>query len=124
MAASLGSLGPARLLRFDANESFLDGDAPTKESLLHFAIYRQHAGYGAVVHLHSTHSVAVSILDGVDPADVLPPLTAYFVMRVGRACRSFPISPPAPGPAHRRARPETISINRLPPHLQAGGDCA
>jgi ribulose-5-phosphate 4-epimerase/fuculose-1-phosphate aldolase len=34
--------------------------------------------------LHSTHSVAVSCLDGIDPHDCLPPLTAYYVMRVGR----------------------------------------
>jgi ribulose-5-phosphate 4-epimerase/fuculose-1-phosphate aldolase len=39
---------------------------------------------GAVVHLHSTHSVAVSILADIDEKDVLPPLTAYYVMRVGR----------------------------------------
>ena len=38
----------------------------------------------AIVHLHSTHSVAVSCLAGIDAADVLPPLTAYYVMRVGR----------------------------------------
>ena len=35
------------------------------------------------MHLHSTHSVAVSCLADVDPADVLPPITAYYVMRVG-----------------------------------------
>src|SRR3954453_11310572 len=39
---------------------------------------------GAVVHLHSTHSVAVSCLAELDPQDVLPPITAYYVMRVGR----------------------------------------
>jgi ribulose-5-phosphate 4-epimerase/fuculose-1-phosphate aldolase len=37
-----------------------------------------------VIHLHSTHSVAVSCLADVDPKDVLPPITAYYVMRVGR----------------------------------------
>jgi ribulose-5-phosphate 4-epimerase/fuculose-1-phosphate aldolase len=37
-----------------------------------------------VVHLHSTHSVAVSCLADVDPNDALPPITAYYVMRVGR----------------------------------------
>jgi ribulose-5-phosphate 4-epimerase/fuculose-1-phosphate aldolase len=39
---------------------------------------------GAIVHLHSTHAVALSMLPEVDPADVLPPLTAYYLMRVGR----------------------------------------
>jgi ribulose-5-phosphate 4-epimerase/fuculose-1-phosphate aldolase len=47
-------------------------------------MYRARAGAGAVVHLHSTHSVAVSCLDGINHDDVLPPITAYYVMRVGR----------------------------------------
>ena len=44
---------------------------------------------GAVVHLHSTHSVAVSVLEDVDAEDVLPPITAYYVMRIG----SLPLVP-------------------------------
>ncbi|RGP35156.1 3-oxo-tetronate 4-phosphate decarboxylase [Pseudotabrizicola alkalilacus] len=82
--ASLGALDPARLSRFDANGIFVDGDKPTKESFLHMCMYCQRPQSNAVVHLHSTHSVAVSTLADVDPADVLPPLTAYYVMRVGR----------------------------------------
>jgi ribulose-5-phosphate 4-epimerase/fuculose-1-phosphate aldolase len=82
--ASLGALEPARLSRFDAEGRLIAGDAPTKEATLHFAMYGQRADAGAVVHLHSTHSVAVSVLNEVDPEDVLPPLTAYYVMRVGR----------------------------------------
>lgn len=82
--ASLGALDPAKLSRFDATGRFLDGDPATKEAFLHFCMYGQRRDAGAVVHLHSTHSVAVSILADVDPGDVLPPLTAYFVMRVGR----------------------------------------
>ncbi|WP_193176973.1 3-oxo-tetronate 4-phosphate decarboxylase [Oricola nitratireducens] len=82
--ASLGDLDPGRLSHFDKEGRLIGGDAPTKESFLHFAMYGQRSDAGAVVHLHSTHSVAVSILDDVDPEDVLPPLTAYFVMRVGR----------------------------------------
>ena len=46
-------------------------------------MYRERPKAGAVVHLHATHSVAVSCLADVDPADVLPPITAYYVMRVG-----------------------------------------
>ena len=50
----------------------------------------------AVIHLHSTHSVAVSVLADVDPANVLPPLTAYYVMRIG----TLPLVPYyAPGDA-------------------------
>ena len=81
---SLGALDPARLSRLDASGKHVAGDAPTKESFLHLAMYRERASAGAVVHLHSTHSVAVSCLDGIDPEDVLPPITAYYVMRVGK----------------------------------------
>ena len=82
--ASLGNLDPERLARFDAGGRHLSGDAPTKEALLHFAMYGERATAGAVVHLHSTHATAVSILRDVDPADVMPALTAYYIMRVGR----------------------------------------
>jgi ribulose-5-phosphate 4-epimerase/fuculose-1-phosphate aldolase len=82
--ASLGFLDPARLSRLDAEGHLVSGDAPTKEIPLHTALYDTRHGAAAIVHLHSTHSVAVSMLPGVDPADVLPPLTAYYVMRVGR----------------------------------------
>jgi 3-dehydro-4-phosphotetronate decarboxylase len=81
---SLGALDPAKLSQLDASGKHVAGDAPTKESFLHLAMYRQRVGAGAVVHLHSTHSVAVSCLDGIDPEDVLPPITAYYVMRVGK----------------------------------------
>ena len=81
---SLGRLDPARLSRFDANGTLVDGDPPTKEMPLHAAFYETRKGAGAVVHLHSTHSVALSMLPDTDPDDVLPPLTAYAVMRVGK----------------------------------------
>jgi len=81
--SSLGELDPARLSRLDARGRHLSGDKPTKESFLHLAVYETRAKAGAVVHLHSTHSVAVSCLAEVDTADVLPPITAYYVMRVG-----------------------------------------
>jgi ribulose-5-phosphate 4-epimerase/fuculose-1-phosphate aldolase len=81
---SLGALDPVTLSQLDSSGKHIAGDAPTKESFLHLAMYRERAGAGAVVHLHSTHSVAVSCLDGIDPEDVLPPITAYYVMRVGK----------------------------------------
>lgn len=81
--ASLGFLDPARLSRFDAHGRFVDGDKPTKEAPLHKALYESRIGSGAVVHLHSTHAVALSMLPGLDPSSVLPALTPYYVMRVG-----------------------------------------
>lgn len=80
----LGALDPARLSRLDAQGNHVDGDKPTKESFLHLAVYEERPGARAVVHLHSTHSVAVSCLADIDADDVLPPITAYYVMRVGR----------------------------------------
>src|SRR5437763_4187240 len=82
--ASLGRLDPARLSQLDEDGRLLGGDAPTKESFLHRVMYEERNDTGAVVHLHSTHSVAVSCLSEVDPHDVLPPVTAYYVMRIGR----------------------------------------
>jgi ribulose-5-phosphate 4-epimerase/fuculose-1-phosphate aldolase len=82
--SSLGRLDPARLSRLDADGRHVDGDAPTKEAWLHLAMYAEQPQAHAIVHLHSTHAVAVSCLDGVDADDVLPPLTPYYVMRVGR----------------------------------------
>jgi ribulose-5-phosphate 4-epimerase/fuculose-1-phosphate aldolase len=81
--SSLGTLDPARLSRLDAAGRHVGGDKPTKEAFLHTCMYRERPKSGAVVHLHSTHSVAVSCLDGIDHANCLPPITAYFVMRIG-----------------------------------------
>lgn len=97
---SLGSLDPARLAHFDRDGRHLSGDAPTKEAFLHFSMYGERADAGAVVHLHSTHATAVSILRDVDPADVLPALTAYYIMRVGRLPLVPYFAPGDPGLAH------------------------
>lgn len=87
--ASLGQLDPARLSKISAEGVHLSGDKPTKEAFLHQCMYCQRRMSGAVVHLHSTHSVAVSVMADTDPEDALPPLTAYYVMRVG----SLPMVP-------------------------------
>jgi ribulose-5-phosphate 4-epimerase/fuculose-1-phosphate aldolase len=80
---ALDELDPGRLSRLDDAGRLTSGDPPTKENFLHRAMYAQRQQDRAVVHLHSTHSVAVSVLEDVDPANVLPPITAYYVMRVG-----------------------------------------
>lgn len=81
---SLGMLDPGELSLVDAEGRLVSGRKPTKELPLHRAFYQSRHSAGAVVHLHSTHSVAVSILSDIDPADVFPPYTAYYLMRVGR----------------------------------------
>jgi 3-dehydro-4-phosphotetronate decarboxylase len=83
--SSMGALDPERLSRFDAGGALIGGDAPTKEMPLHGAFYETRGDRaGAVVHLHSSHSVALSVMPGVDPNDMLPALTAYGVMKLGR----------------------------------------
>jgi 3-dehydro-4-phosphotetronate decarboxylase len=81
--SNLGRLDPARLAKLDWQGQLVSGDPPSKEAFLHLAMYQERPSHGAVVHLHSTHSVAVSVLAEVNPHDVLPALTAYYVMRIG-----------------------------------------
>lgn len=81
---AMGFLDPAQISHLEQNGQLLSGDPPTKETPLHAAFYETRRGTGAVVHLHSTHSVALSMLPDVDPDNVLPPLTPYSIMRVGK----------------------------------------
>jgi ribulose-5-phosphate 4-epimerase/fuculose-1-phosphate aldolase len=80
----LGRLDPGRIARLDRNGRHVGGDAPSKEAFLHQCVYEMRPTAQAIVHLHSTHSVAISCLAGLNEDDVLPPLTAYYVMRVGK----------------------------------------
>lgn len=82
--ACLGRLDPARLSKLDWQGRLVSGDPPSKEAFLHRAMYEERSGAGAIVHLHSTHSAAVSCMHGLDHADCIPPLTAYYVMKIGR----------------------------------------
>lgn len=81
--STMGTLDPERISKLDNNGEHISGDKPTKESFLHRVMYEQRPQTGAVVHLHSTHSVAVSCLADIDPQNVLPPITAYYVMKIG-----------------------------------------
>lgn len=81
---SFGRLDPGRLSRFDASGTLIDGDKPTKEMPLHTAFYDTRSTAGAVVHLHSCHSVALSMMPDADEDNFLPPLTPYSIMKLGR----------------------------------------
>lgn len=81
---SFERLDPARLSRFDAAGNLIDGDKPTKEMPLHSAFYETRSTAGAVVHLHSCHSVALSMMPEVDPDNFLPPMTPYAIMKLGK----------------------------------------
>jgi ribulose-5-phosphate 4-epimerase/fuculose-1-phosphate aldolase len=80
----LGRLTPATISKVDAAGERLSGAPPSKEVFLHLAVYQAQSDARAVVHLHSTYCVAVSCLLDVDADDVLPPITPYYVMRIGR----------------------------------------
>jgi 3-dehydro-4-phosphotetronate decarboxylase len=107
----LGRLEPERISKVSLEGRLLGGDEPSKEAFLHLAWYRSHPPDRAVVHLHSTYSVAVSCLANIDPGNVLPPITPYFVMRAGR----LPLVPYYP-PGDRGLAAE---IEKLAPECHA-----
>jgi 3-dehydro-4-phosphotetronate decarboxylase len=80
----LGLLEPERLSKVSAEGTLLSGDQPSKEAFLHLSMYEKRPSAHAIVHLHCTHAVAVSCRCHADPSNVLPPLTAYYMMRIGR----------------------------------------
>ncbi|MEM8973743.1 MAG: 3-oxo-tetronate 4-phosphate decarboxylase [Pseudomonadota bacterium] len=82
--SSLGTLDPAKISKLDPGGRHIGGDNPTKEAFLHTTMYDQRPASGAVVHLHSTYSVAVSCLEDIDHHNCLPPITAYYAMRIGK----------------------------------------
>lgn len=79
----LGRLDPDRIAKLNQNGEHVSGDKPSKEAFLHLSMYGVREHGQAIVHLHSTYSVAVSCLANLDERNVLPPITAYYVMRVG-----------------------------------------
>ena len=104
----LGRLDPARISKLDPAFDHIAGDKPSKEVFMHRAFYEARPDAGAVVHLHSTMATAVACLPDADPANPIPPLTPYFVMRVGRTMPVIPYyrpGDPAMQPAiHNAAR--------------------
>ncbi len=79
----LGRLDPERIAKVGWDGELLAGDKPSKEAFLHLSVYKVRPKEQSIVHLHSTHSVAVSCLADIDENNVLPAITAYYVMRVG-----------------------------------------
>ena len=84
--ACLGFLDPARLARLDADGHQVEGDPASKTIALHRAIYGAARAFdprtACVIHTHSTHCVLLS-LHAREGEDLLPPVTPYFVMKVG-----------------------------------------
>jgi len=122
---SLESVLPEELSLVDLSAAHLDGPPPSKEAFLHAAMLRARPDSHAVVHTHSIYAVAVSCLDLPDGAEALPPLTAYYAMRVER----LPLLPYfAPGDdtlgpvAERAAREASALLLRNHGPIVAGRD--
>lgn len=91
--SSLGSLDGDAISKVRLDGTHVSGDEPSKEAFLHLQMYKHRTDEHAVVHLHSTYSVAVSCMAEIDQSNVLPPITAYQMMRVGR-CPLVPFYAP------------------------------
>lgn len=89
----LGRLEASQLSLMDESWQWVSGHQPTKEISLHRAMYDSRPATQAVVHLHSTHATAISLLEGIDPTNALPPITPYAVMRLGKVA-VVPYTPP------------------------------
>lgn len=108
--SSLGTVQAEDLSVIDIDGSHVDGAKPSKEAFLHAAMYRARPQANAVVHTHSTYSAAVSCLADRPAHDALPPLTAYFAMRIG----SLPLLPyHAPGDDSLEALAEQTARTHL-----------
>jgi ribulose-5-phosphate 4-epimerase/fuculose-1-phosphate aldolase len=81
--ASLGCLDPARLAKVAASGEQISGDRASKTLVLHRRIYEADPDARCVIHTHSTHLVALTLTGVWREADILPPITPYFVMKVG-----------------------------------------
>jgi len=104
----MGRLDPDRIAKIRWDGELVEGDKPSKEAFLHLSMYRARESENAIVHLHSTYSVAVSCLKDIDPQNVLPAITAYYVMRVG----TLPLIPYfAPGDADLADAVEQAAVN-------------
>lgn len=82
--ACLGRLDPAELSKVDAGGQWISGAKPSKTLVLHRGIYGNDAQARAVIHTHSTHLVALTLSGVWREDEVLPPITPYQVMKVGR----------------------------------------
>ncbi len=86
----LGRLDPARISKLDREYRHVSGDKPSKEVFMHRAFLEARPEAGAVVHLHSTHATAIACLATPGEPAPIPPLTPYFVMRIGRVLPVIP----------------------------------
>ncbi|TWC69805.1 aldolase [Herbaspirillum sp. SJZ099] len=117
--ACLGFLDPAAISKVDAGGNWVAGDKPSKTLVLHRAVYDNNPEMHAVVHTHSTHLVSLTIKGVWKEEDVLPPITPYYVMKVGHIPLIRYARPGAPEVAEQVARIATrvrgVLLERLGP---------
>lgn len=108
--ACLGYLDPAKISKLNASGEQISGDRASKTIRLHRAVYESDSALRGIVHTHSTHLVALSLMQGVNPENILPPLTPYHVMKAGK----IPLVP-----YHRPGAPEILDrLRKLVPHVR------
>lgn len=117
--ACLGFLDPAAIAKVDASGNWVSGDKPSKTLVLHRAVYDNNPEMHAVVHTHSTHLVSLTINGVWREEDVLPPITPYYVMKVGHIPLIRYARPGAPEVAEQVAKIATkvrgVLLERLGP---------
>ena len=97
--ACLGTLDAQRLAAVDAQGQQTGGDRASKTLALHRRIYAADPDAHCIIHTHATHLVALTLAGVWRPDDILPPLTPYFVMKVGHV----PLAP-----YHRPGDPQVV----------------
>lgn len=113
--ACLGFLQPGRLAQVDAAGAHISGDRASKTLALHRRIYDSAPMANCVIHTHSTHLVALTLTGVWSPADILPPLTPYYVMKVGHVPLIPYHRPGDPAAAERVAEAITAAAMRGTP---------
>lgn len=82
--ACLGRLEAAKIAKVSTTGEWLSGDKPSKTLLLHRQVYDRNPEVNSVVHTHSTHLVGLTLQGVWQQNSILPPITPYQVMKVGR----------------------------------------
>lgn len=117
--ASLGNLDPGRIAKVATDGSWVSGDTPSKTLALHRQIYDHNPQAQGVVHTHSTHLVALTLAGVWSQDNILPPITPYQVMKVGRVPLISYERPGAPGVAQQVAslagQVRAVMLERLGP---------
>ncbi len=123
--ACLGSLDPARLAKVNAQQEWISGDKPSKTLALHRGIYARNEKARCVLHTHSTHLVALTLAGVASAEAVLPPITPYQVMKIGRVPLIAYARPGAPSVAEQvaalAAEVRGVLLERLGPVVWAPG---